>query len=102
MQIAAGEAMWPVLGGVKWVKNFHATVATSITADQVLYGYVLWIASARHARRGGVRDRRDVARRDPVGVGDPRDPGRGALRGRVLRAALRVLGARKTATSRSR
>ena len=28
---------------VKWVKNFHATVATSITADQVLYGYVLWI-----------------------------------------------------------
>src|SRR5271154_4857168 len=43
MQVAAGEAMWPVLGGVKWVKNFHATVATSITADQVLYGYVLWI-----------------------------------------------------------
>ena len=28
---------------MKWVKNFHATVATSITADQVLYGYVLWI-----------------------------------------------------------
>lgn len=36
--------MWPVLGGVKWIKNFHATVATSITADQVLFGYVLWVS----------------------------------------------------------
>jgi lipooligosaccharide transport system permease protein len=44
MQVAAGESMWPVLGGVKWVKNFHATVATEITADEVLYGYVLWVA----------------------------------------------------------
>jgi lipooligosaccharide transport system permease protein len=43
MQTAAGESMWPVLGAVKWVKNFHAAVATSITADQVLYGYVLWL-----------------------------------------------------------
>ncbi len=44
MQVAAGESMWPVLGAVKWVKNFHATVATTITADEVLYGYVLWVA----------------------------------------------------------
>jgi lipooligosaccharide transport system permease protein len=44
MQVAAGESMWPVLGGVKWIKNFHATVATSITADQVLFGYVLWVS----------------------------------------------------------
>jgi lipooligosaccharide transport system permease protein len=44
MQVAAGESMWPVLGAVKWVRNFHATVATAITADEVLYGYVLWIA----------------------------------------------------------
>jgi lipooligosaccharide transport system permease protein len=36
--------MWPVLGGVKWIKNFHATVATEITAGEVLYGYVLWVA----------------------------------------------------------
>ncbi len=32
MQIAANESMWPVLGAVRWVKNFHAAVATSITA----------------------------------------------------------------------
>ena len=43
MQIAANEAMWPVLGAVKWIRNFHATVATSITAGEVLVGYVLWI-----------------------------------------------------------
>jgi lipooligosaccharide transport system permease protein len=43
MQIAANESMWPVLGAVKWVKNFHATVATSITAGELVSGYVLWI-----------------------------------------------------------
>ena len=43
MQIAANEAMWPVLGGVKWVKNYHATVATSITAGELMVGSVLWI-----------------------------------------------------------
>jgi len=43
MQIAANEAMWPVLGGVKWVNNFHAAVATSITAAQVAVGYLLWV-----------------------------------------------------------
>ncbi len=44
VQIAASEAMWPVLGAVKWVKNFHATVATSITSSQLVDGYVLWVA----------------------------------------------------------
>jgi lipooligosaccharide transport system permease protein len=44
MQVAAGEGMWPVLGGVKWVGNFHGAVATSITAHEVMYGFVLWIA----------------------------------------------------------
>ena len=43
MQIAANESMWPVLGAVKWVKNFYATVATSITAGELVVGYVLWI-----------------------------------------------------------
>ena len=26
MQVAAGESMWPVLGGVKWTKHFHGIV----------------------------------------------------------------------------
>lgn len=44
IQIAANEAMWPVLGAVKWVKNFHATVATTITSGELMVGYILWTA----------------------------------------------------------
>jgi lipooligosaccharide transport system permease protein len=44
MSIAANEAMWPVLGAVKWVKNFHGTVATPITSGELVVGYTLWIA----------------------------------------------------------
>jgi lipooligosaccharide transport system permease protein len=44
MQVAANESMWPVLGAVKWVKNFFATVATSITSGELVLGYVIWIA----------------------------------------------------------
>ena len=43
MQVAANESMWPVLGGVKWVKNFFATVSTSITPGELVVGYVVWI-----------------------------------------------------------
>ena len=43
MQVAANESMWPVLGAVKWVKNFFATVATAITPGELVVGYVLWI-----------------------------------------------------------
>jgi lipooligosaccharide transport system permease protein len=43
MQVAANESMWPVLGAVKWVKNFFATVATSITPGELVVGYVVWI-----------------------------------------------------------
>ena len=43
MQLAANEAMWPVLGGVKWMRTFFATTATPITAGEVLVGYVLWV-----------------------------------------------------------
>ena len=43
-QLAAGESMWPIVGGVKWIGNFHATVATEITPAEVLYGCVLWVA----------------------------------------------------------
>jgi lipooligosaccharide transport system permease protein len=43
MQIAANESMWPVLGAVKWVKNFFATVATTITPGELVVGYVVWI-----------------------------------------------------------
>ena len=103
MQIAANESMWPVLGGVKWVKNFHATVATSITAGRgrssaTCCGSVLR-AIVRFDR---VPARRRAARRGAVGVGRARDPGRGAVRGRVRGAARRVLGAARQRPRRSR
>ena len=44
MSIAANESMWPVLGAVKWVKNFYATISTSISSDELMLGYVIWIA----------------------------------------------------------
>jgi lipooligosaccharide transport system permease protein len=43
MQLAANEAMWPVLGGVKWMRTFFATTATPITPGEVIVGYVLWV-----------------------------------------------------------
>ena len=53
MQIAANESMWPVLGAVKWVKNFHATVATSITAGRARGR----LRAVDHVARGARRDR---------------------------------------------
>src|SRR5690242_14467439 len=43
MQVAANESMWPVLGAVKWVKNFFAAVATSITPGELVVGMVIAI-----------------------------------------------------------
>lgn len=41
-QSAAGEALWPVLGGVKWVRNFHGAVATPISSFAVQCGVLAW------------------------------------------------------------
>ena len=87
---------------VKWVKNFHATVATSITPSQVARRLRAVDRAARHARRDRVPGRRAAARRDPVGVGDPRDPDRRrSARRRSARRSPRSPWP-KTATSRSR
>jgi lipooligosaccharide transport system permease protein len=44
MQLAASESMWPVLGGVKWMRQYFGVVATPITPGELLAGYVLWVA----------------------------------------------------------
>jgi lipooligosaccharide transport system permease protein len=41
-QIAAAEAMWPVVAGVKWMRFYHGIVATPIRAADVFGGFVLW------------------------------------------------------------
>ena len=76
MQLAAGESLWPVIAGVKWIRFYHGIVATPIEARDVFGGFVLWNAIRCDDRRDGVPRRRGGARRDPVGVGCARDPGR--------------------------
>jgi lipooligosaccharide transport system permease protein len=43
-QVAAGEALWPVMAGHKWLGFFHGTVATPIEATEVFFGFMLWVA----------------------------------------------------------
>src|SRR5436190_3349397 len=42
MMQAAGESLWPVLGGVKWMRTYHAAVATPLSAGAVIGGDVVW------------------------------------------------------------
>ena len=42
MMQAAAESLWPVLGGVKWQRTYHAAVATPVSAGQLFGGHVLW------------------------------------------------------------
>jgi lipooligosaccharide transport system permease protein len=44
MQVACAEALWPVLGGVKWMQYYFGIVATPIKPGEVFGGYVTWIA----------------------------------------------------------
>jgi len=44
MQTAAGESLWPVMAGTKWIRTFHAMVATPVTPADVYGGFVVWRA----------------------------------------------------------
>jgi lipooligosaccharide transport system permease protein len=44
MQTAAGEATWPVLGALKWVRTYHAQAATPLGAFDIGIGHLLYIA----------------------------------------------------------
>ncbi len=44
MQLAAGESMWPVLAGVKWIRFYHGVAATPIEPGEVYVGFLLWTA----------------------------------------------------------
>ena len=45
MQAAAGESLWPVMAGTKWLRYFHAMVATPLRPADVFSGYVLWVTA---------------------------------------------------------
>ena len=44
MQTASNEAMWPVMAGMKWVKSYHARLATPIGVNDIVSGTLFWIA----------------------------------------------------------
>jgi len=44
VQLAAGEALWPVMAGAKWLRFYHGIVATPIRAADVFGGFVVWQA----------------------------------------------------------
>ncbi len=44
LQVAAGEASWPVMGGFKWLRTYHGMAATPLTPAQIAEGLLTWIA----------------------------------------------------------
>lgn len=42
MQVAAGESLWPVMGGKKWMGTYHAMVSTPLKASDVFGGLIAW------------------------------------------------------------
>jgi lipooligosaccharide transport system permease protein len=45
MQTAAGEASWPVMGAMRWMRVYHAQAATPLRVVDVFQGHVLWMLS---------------------------------------------------------
>jgi lipooligosaccharide transport system permease protein len=44
MQTGVGESTYPIMASIKWVKTYHAMLATPLGALDVLVGHLLWIA----------------------------------------------------------
>lgn len=44
MQAAAGESMWPIMGGLKWQKTWHAILATPASVADIVNGQFLFMA----------------------------------------------------------
>jgi lipooligosaccharide transport system permease protein len=45
MQTGVGESTYPVMGAIKWVKTYHAMLATPLGVLDVLLGHLLYIAA---------------------------------------------------------
>jgi lipooligosaccharide transport system permease protein len=43
MQLGFGEASWPVMAGIKWIKNYYAMLATPIGPGDIAVGLISWI-----------------------------------------------------------
>ena len=43
MQIAAGDSMYPVMAAIKWIRTYHAMLATPLRLIDVLGGHFAWV-----------------------------------------------------------
>ncbi|CAN5836134.1 ABC transporter permease [soil metagenome] len=44
MQSSAGDSLWPIMAGAKWLRTYHAMVATPVSAADVFGGHLVWTA----------------------------------------------------------
>lgn len=42
MMVSAQESMWPVMGGFRWQRSFHAQAATPLSPGEITGGLALW------------------------------------------------------------
>ena len=42
LQSATGSSLWPIMGGLKWTRTFHAAAATPVSPGEVYLGYLFW------------------------------------------------------------
>ena len=45
MQWGANESMYPVMGGLKWLKTYHAILATPVRVADILHAHLAWVAT---------------------------------------------------------
>ena len=45
MTVCAGESMWPVLGGLRWQRQYHGIAATPLGARDIVGGHAVWMAT---------------------------------------------------------
>ncbi|MGH2751553.1 MAG: ABC transporter permease [Actinomycetota bacterium] len=43
MQTGATEGSWPVMAGIKWIKTYHAALATPVGVGDLVAGNLLWM-----------------------------------------------------------
>jgi lipooligosaccharide transport system permease protein len=44
MQMGANDAMWPVMAGIKWLRTYHAVLATPVRVAELVVGTMGWAA----------------------------------------------------------
>lgn len=44
MSLCAGDSMWPVMGGLKWRRDYHGIAATPLGPRDIVLGHAAWMA----------------------------------------------------------